>query len=105
MVLGIAIWAWFIGLGVTAGGDIPLWDPQIGLVRRTNSSVCIKNNVRTGNFPSLFNLSRITSTLTRSVYIVITYLGDWMINLAFFLETQPCRVNSRRDLHGFTYIV
>jgi hypothetical protein len=45
MVLGITIWALFIGLGVTAGGDVPLSNPEILLVRRTNSSICLTSVV------------------------------------------------------------
>ena len=45
MVLGITIWALFIGLGVTAGGSVPLSNPEVLLVRRTNSSTCLTNVV------------------------------------------------------------
>ena len=45
MILGITIWALFIGFGVSSGGNIPLSDSQIGLVRRTNDSICLSSVV------------------------------------------------------------
>ena len=45
MILGITIWALFIGLGVTAGGTVPLSDSEILLVRRTNGSICMSSVV------------------------------------------------------------
>lgn len=45
MILGITIWALFIGLAVTAGGNLPLSDSEILLVRRTNGSICLSSVV------------------------------------------------------------